>query len=263
MARLQLKLWLRYWSAKWLAALKLQAGAGLLGTLIRFLLHRLDPHRFAGLPLSLLLFGILLNSFILSELAEAVRDNPWLKGLDQFWARYFYIYRNEPWIGRIYLFTRACSSPFVMLLTSGITLLAIWRRRYHAWISVLVSLLCSSLSALAGKLYYRIPRPGNLAWYEEFSWSFPSGHATLAVAYYGLLFYLIWLQLRNRFLKFLVISFALSFVLLMGFSRVYLGVHYLSDVAGGYAIGLVWFLFSLALLSWLDFRKDWKHSRPT
>jgi undecaprenyl-diphosphatase len=257
-ARLQLKSWLRSWSEKWQMNLNRRAGKGLSGRALRFLVHRLDPHHFAGLPLSLLLLGIFLNAFILSELAEAIRDNPWLQGIDQFWARYFYLHRHEPWISRIYFFTRTCSSPFVIALTAGITLLAIWRKRYHAWISVLVSLACSSLSALAGKLYYRFPRPTGLAWYEEFSWSFPSGHATLAVAFYGLIFYLIWLQLKNRFLKFFVISVALGFAVVMGFSRVYLGVHYLSDVAGGYAIGLVWFLFSLALLSWLDFRKDWK-----
>lgn len=250
----------RYWAAQWKMAFKHRTGKGVLGSAVRFLVHRLDPHRFAGLPLSLMLFGIFLNAFILSELAEEIRDNPWLQGIDQFWARYFYLLRHEPWISRIYLFTRTCSSPFVIALTAGITLLALWRKRYHAWISVLVALVCSSLSALAGKLYYRIPRPADLAWYEEFSWSFPSGHATLAVAYYGLIFYLIWMQLKNGFTKFIIISLALVFIMVMGFSRVYLGVHYLSDVVGGYAIGLVWFLFSLALLSWLDFRKEWKQS---
>lgn len=221
-------------------------------------MHRLDPHRFAGLPLSLLLFGAMLNALILSELAEEIRDNPLLQKVDQYCAHYFHLHRSEPSVSRIYYFSRLCNSPVVIGLTALITLAALWRRQYNAWLAILVSLACSSLSALAGKLYYRIPRPPGLSWYEEFSWSFPSGHATLAVAFYGLIFYLILLQARHKLLKAFLVLLAFGFVVLMGFSRVYLGVHYLSDVAGGYAIGLVWFLFSLAMLGWFDFRRDGK-----
>jgi membrane-associated phospholipid phosphatase len=117
-------------------------------------------------------------------------------------------------------------------------------------------LLLSAATAGAGKVYYKFPRPKGLAWYEEISYSFPSGHATVAMAYYGILFYLLLMMCRSHFQRVAVAVTGVGFILFMGFSRIYLGVHYFSDVIGGFAIGLVWLLFSIALLGWLDFRKD-------
>lgn len=141
----------------------------------------------------------------------------------------------------------------VMVFFTGFMLL---QKRYHALICSLATLSTSTLTAFAGKWYYRFPRPKDLAWYEELSYSFPSGHATVAMAFYGFLFYLLLMYLTSSNWRNFVFFLAILFILGMGFSRIYLGVHYLSDVLGGFAIGFVWLIFSMALLSWLDFRKE-------
>ena len=222
----------------------------------RFIVLRFDPQHFRGLPLSCLILGVLLNAFILSNLAEELIELSQLAKIDQSLSLYFFSHRNEEVAQIVYFFTRMGSSPTVgsvILIFAGFM---ISQKRYHSLIAALAALGASTLTAFVGKWYYHFPRPKGMAWYEEFSYSFPSGHATVAMAFYGFLFYLLLMYLRSANWRAVVFFLAILFILGMGFSRIYLGVHYLSDVLGGFAIGFVWLIFSMALLSWLDFRKD-------
>jgi len=222
----------------------------------RFFILRFDPHHFRGLPLTLFSIGALVNAFILSELAEEVREASRLRDLDRFLARYFFDLRDEGMADLIYHFTRLGSSPVVLTVLGVLSAFFFFKNRLNAWIAIFSSLVTSALTAYAGKVYYQYPRPHALAWYEEFSWTFPSGHATVAMAYYGILFYLLVMYVKMHKLKIIVAVVGMIFILAMGFSRVYLGVHYLSDVISGYCIGFVWLLFSVTLLGWLDFRNE-------
>lgn len=78
------------------------------------------------------------------------------------------------------------------------------------------------------------------------SYSFPSGHALLAVCFYGAMAAIISSHLRSRTARIVVWATAALLVAIIGFSRIYLGVHYPSDVLAGYAAGLIW-LVSIAL----------------
>lgn len=69
--------------------------------------------------------------------------------------------------------------------------------------------------------------------------SFPSGHALMAVTFYGLLGYIVWQTVKNNALKWLLFVFFMLMILLIGFSRIYLRVHYTSDVIAGYCMGLL------------------------
>ena len=74
----------------------------------------------------------------------------------------------------------------------------------------------------------------------ETSYSFPSGHATMSLIFYGMLAYFCVLALRTWRARTAVIFGASLLVLLIGFSRIYLGVHYFSDVVAGFASGGIW-----------------------
>jgi len=76
-------------------------------------------------------------------------------------------------------------------------------------------------------------------------YSFPSGHVFSAMAVYGVLIYLIWSMGKNRALKFIVLLSSIFMVFLIGISRIYLNVHYLTDVLVGYAVGLAWLVFCI------------------
>ena len=72
------------------------------------------------------------------------------------------------------------------------------------------------------------------------TYSFPSGHALFSICFYGMLAALLATRLERQFSRVLVWIFAGLLVLAIGFSRVYLGVHYPGDVVGGWAIALAW-----------------------
>ena len=82
--------------------------------------------------------------------------------------------------------------------------------------------------------------------------SFPSGHAIMAVTFYGLLIYILQHSITTDWLKWFVTILIIVLIVSIGFSRVYLRVHYASDVAAGFIIGLLWLLLSLAILKWLE-----------
>ena len=82
--------------------------------------------------------------------------------------------------------------------------------------------------------------------------SFPSGHAIMAVTFYGLLIYILRHTIETSWLRSLATIFLILLVLLIGFSRIYLRVHYASDVLGGFIIGLLWLIISLAIMKWLE-----------
>ena len=85
------------------------------------------------------------------------------------------------------------------------------------------------------------PRPGYAGALIHTSWSFPSGHAMGSLVGYGMLAYVILLLGHaNRRTQLIVGGAAALVVAAIGLSRLYLGVHYISDVVGGYAAGLVW-----------------------
>jgi undecaprenyl-diphosphatase len=88
----------------------------------------------------------------------------------------------------------------------------------------------------------RRPRPELAALFlHGFSYSFPSGHALNSTIVYGMLAYiLVTLCTRHNAAKVGIVVITVLIVLGVGFSRLYLGVHYLSDVLGGFAIGIVW-----------------------
>ena len=82
--------------------------------------------------------------------------------------------------------------------------------------------------------------------------SFPSGHAIMAVTFYGLLIYILQHSITIDWLNWLLTILVVVLIFLIGFSRIYLRVHYPSDVAAGFIIGLLWLLISLAVLKWLE-----------
>lgn len=84
------------------------------------------------------------------------------------------------------------------------------------------------------------PRPEDINLVLETGFSFPSGHSMVAMAFFGLLVWLVWHYERNRTLRWgCCIGFSLI-ILCIGLSRIYLGVHYASDVLAGFCVSLAW-----------------------
>jgi membrane-associated phospholipid phosphatase len=120
-----------------------------------------------------------------------------------------------------------------------ITIAHVGRRRLAlAWLLTLVG---SGLAIEAMKEVFERPRP---VWDQPFaleeSFSYPSGHASGSTVGYGMLAYCVALRWKSWRRRLGLVTGLAAWVLLIGFSRIYLGVHYLSDVLAGYALGLAW-----------------------
>ncbi|MFB9865032.1 phosphatase PAP2 family protein [Rufibacter immobilis] len=101
------------------------------------------------------------------------------------------------------------------------------------------------------------PRP-ETAFLEQGGNSFPSGHAMIGGAFWGLLVYLVWTNVPQRWARWLLCGLLGTWILLIGFSRVYLNVHYASDVLAGWGAGFFWLMLSIFLLNRLRQRKGRK-----
>lgn len=123
-----------------------------------------------------------------------------------------------------------------------------FRRRRHK--DKLAALLVSVVGAATMngllKMFFARPRPSVFPPFSvEHTYSFPSGHTITAVALYGYLAILLWPE-GYRLLALLVGSL----IPIVGFSRIYLGVHYPSDILGAMALGTLWVLLVVAGLAW-------------
>jgi undecaprenyl-diphosphatase len=133
----------------------------------------------------------------------------------------------------------------------GILAFLIHGRRRHAAI-LGATVLAAEFSSEAMKRFYGRPRP-DLAPHGSYvySASFPSGHSTISAAVFLTLAMLIASLEPNRATKVMVYALAMGMVLAIGFSRVYLAVHWPSDVLAGWCLGAAWALAGwLALLRW-------------
>lgn len=86
------------------------------------------------------------------------------------------------------------------------------------------------------------PRPMMIRLIEEVGFSFPSGHAMVTMVTYGYLIYVINHYIKKKWLKYTLIGFLMILILAVGISRIYLGVHYLTDVLAGYSISLFYLM---------------------
>lgn len=171
---------------------------------------------------------------------ESVLDAPLMRGegdkAHPLWVRYFLLFS---WLGNSVVFAGA--------LLLGVVLLGFARRPGEAL--VLIVSLAGAWGANEGlKMLFARTRPDWGALIAADGYSFPSGSAMVAVAFYGMAAYLLCQRIRSGRLSSAVVAIIAFLILMIGIGRVYLGVHYPSDILAGFALGGVWLLAMMALL---------------
>ncbi len=154
---------------------------------------------------------------------------------------------STPLLDRVMWFiTQTGSAVGVFLLVLLVAWL--WQHRFQLEAGMFViSFVGGEIITALLKQFFARPRPDvfpPLA--SEHSYSFPSGHTIAAVSFYGLLAFFLWRQGRKE-----LAFFSGLWVLAIAFSRVYLGVHYPSDVLGALAVGAIWFVIVTTGFDWL------------
>lgn len=154
------------------------------------------------------------------------------------------------------------ATALLLTLCAGICFVLWLRQRRRAALLLLVTLGGALALNETLKLAFHRARPvpffGLVA---PQSYSFPSGHALLSCSFYGALAAILTARLASRWRRLCVWACAALLVVLVGLSRVYLGVHYPSDVVAGYAAALIWVLTTALADRWL--RRRTGTARPT
>ncbi|RJR14158.1 phosphatase PAP2 family protein [Candidatus Parcubacteria bacterium] len=129
--------------------------------------------------------------------------------------------------------------PTILGLTAIAILILAITRHYAYAVGLMVSVGISGIGVFLGKGLIERARPDKFYQaYEEVWYSFPSAHAALAAAFYGFLMYIAWHSIPSARLRTLTRGVFIAIIIAVAFSRLYLGVHFLSDVVAGLALGV-------------------------
>lgn len=120
--------------------------------------------------------------------------------------------------------------------------------KYYKSLFLVLNVIVSTIFNVVIKNIMMVPRPNILRLTEETGYSFPSGHSMASVAFYGFVIYLILSSEMNKYLKIVLSTLFVILILVIGFSRIYLGVHNVSDVIAGHAISTGLLLADIMIL---------------
>ena len=123
----------------------------------------------------------------------------------------------------------------LMLITS---IIAIVVKDKKIGLAIFINLITSAVINFLLKNILQRPRPTEYRIIDERGYSFPSGHSMVSMAFYGFLIYLIYKYVKNKYIKNTLIVILSVLIVSIGISRIYLGVHYTSDVLAGFLVGI-------------------------
>ncbi|WP_341215543.1 phosphatase PAP2 family protein [uncultured Wocania sp.] len=144
----------------------------------------------------------------------------------------------------------------VVIFISAFISLVVFRK-WKYMVQITLVLVLSALSNLVLKRFINRARPEIEHLVTVETLSYPSGHAMAAMAFYGFLIYLFYKFKMHKLIKYLVIFLLTVLIFSIGISRIYLGVHFPSDIAGGFIAGAIWVIFCIILFNIIEvFRRD-------
>ena len=163
--------------------------------------------------------------------------------VDQAVEQFFYLHRTPFFVTFFKFVTQFGDGVAITIVGISIAVALINRSRAHDAVGLAVSIFCSLATSFFLKLIIERARPlSPFPIIDVAGYAFPSLHATMAMAMYGFLVYLVWKSPQPALMRWVWMIIPAALVVLVGFSRIYLGVHFLSDVIAGYIVGslFVW-----------------------
>lgn len=200
-------------------------------------------------------FGLsLLCLWLFAAIADEINEDEWLVRFDQALTDELYA-SATPQRTDTFIFITLFGGEIMRGIAVVVALYYLWRRHWLHLTLWLIALGGGEVLNLLLKTLFARARP-------EFSdpltmagyYSFPSGHAMFSMIGYGMLAYLIMKRITNVRARIFTGFLAALIILLVGISRLYLGVHFFSDVVGGFAAGGIWLITCIGALNFLDQR---------
>ncbi len=206
-----------------------------------FIKKRFEREVFTGLPLTIfsIIFVILLLTFI--GITESIVNSLAMVKFDESFAHSLYMIRT-PFLAQVFYIITNFAAPTTIVILGVVAVLYLYFKKELAYIYALtLTGLGTEASVYVIKILINRPRPlADIAYYIEKDPSFPSGHSAIAMAFFGFCTYYLLHHIQGQGKKTLTLVLGTLLILLIGFSRLYLGVHFMSDVLGGFLIGGLW-----------------------
>ncbi|WP_185970850.1 phosphatase PAP2 family protein [Alkalicoccobacillus porphyridii] len=161
------------------------------------------------------------------------------------------------WVTSIMFFLAWLGSVKVIaVLTLCLIVLLVWRERSLSPVVIPAVVMGGTavLNNLSKQLINRA-RPDFLPLLDQPGFSFPSGHTMAAVSLCGVIIYLVYLHMKHSVARVVVIITFIGIPILMGVSRIYLGVHFFTDIVGGMLLSVSWLLFSVVIVNQFILKK--------
>ena len=189
-----------------------------------------------------IVFGILICIFILLSILVLTKNDIYLDTKVYDFISKFIKPTRTPNIIRI---TSIASASVVIIITI-LVLIIFKNKKYGIYMSV--NLILITIIQLILKNLFTRNRPIDINLIDETGYSFPSGHSLTSMAFYGFIIYLIFISNINKKIKIILITFLSILIFMIGISRIYLGVHYATDVLGGFSLSLAYLIIYINII---------------
>jgi undecaprenyl-diphosphatase len=225
----------------------------------------LSPEGYLGLHLVVGFLVALLAGWVFGRIAEWVFESEATRSADRMAQEVAARWRS-PGLTSYMRFMSVVGQMWMLGVLSVPVAAALLRARSHRRLYAFVATIVGGALLNPGlKEVFRRARPSGIEalWISQ-GYSFPSGHAMGAVLFFGALAYVVYFSVdHSRRMRVLAVVLCVLVILSIGASRIYLGVHYLSDVLAGFAAGLCWLAVCLSgTEGWVRYR-DWRRKRAS
>lgn len=175
--------------------------------------------------------------------------------IDKFFQHISWIEQENALHQVMSLVTEAGSVLF-LVIASALVVVSMFLTKKSKWMIIFFVINMIGISTMTSVLkeIFQRDRPSINAQYDGIGFSFPSGHSTGSVAFYGFILYLLWRSNIKQWLKWLLIFISGLLAVMIPFSRVVLGVHYFTDILAGMALALAWLTLCILVLEFLSRR---------
>jgi membrane protein DedA with SNARE-associated domain/membrane-associated phospholipid phosphatase len=216
-----------------------------------FLKNRFSRSAFSGLTLTLLAVAFLYTAALFAGAVEDFVTKDPIVAVDHIIATAMPRFRTPELVSIFTMITMLGKSEVVALFFAIAVFLLWYHRKLLYVLPYTVTVAGSAVFTYLGKLAFHRVRP-ETALYVESTPAFPSGHAVIAITLYGFAAFLLLHFSESIRVKLNLFFWTFILAALIGFSRLYLGEHYLSDVYSGYLLGTLWLIIGIALTYWLE-----------
>lgn len=224
------------------------------GIAIAYLYRFIDKrkHIFSKYHLYVLILNIF-SLYIFAKMVEDVIDAEAVIKLDV-WLNTNVILLWTPYLNKVMIFITNIASPFNLSIFSIFLLLVfVAKKNWHYVVLLTTGMIGGAVLETVIKFIIHRERPIN-SLIDASGYSFPSGHATMATIFFIILLYILKKEwgMKNKILKMIFILVLILIIFLVGISRIYLNVHWFSDVVAGFALGIFWITSLILIFRFID-----------